>query len=466
VLVGCRWVFAIKRDANGNIERFKARLVGKGYMQVAGKDFDDVYASVTKHATLRALLALAAEQDWEIQQLDVKTAFLQADLQEPVYMEQPEGFDLGGPDMVCHLKKALYGLKQAPRAWQQKLHKELSDMGFKQAECDPSLWILRENDKVTYIGVYVDDMVVIGKVVDGVKKEICTRFDSRDLGDVHKFIGLEVTRDRANRTLKLTQQGYTKEILANFGMTDAKTRAVPTNTGTKLSKEGEALDTTKYPYATLVGSLLYLSICTRPDIAQAVGVLARHMAAPTMEHWLAAKHVLRYLKGTAELGVNFGGSKGMLGYADADYAGDVSTRRSTTGYVFTLNGGAVTWQSKLQPTVATSTTEAGYMAAGQAVREALWLRKLMQDLCIFDRNPVKILGDNQAALKLIKNPMSTQRSKHIDVTHHFVRERVARREAVFEYCQTAHMVADCLTKAVNQKEVGVLPEGHGCLLGL
>jgi hypothetical protein len=461
VLVGCRWVYAIKRDPKGNIERFKARLVGKGYMQVAGKDFDDVYASVTKHGTLRALLALAAERDWEIQQLDVKTAFLQADLHEPVYMKQPEGFDLGGPDMICHLKKALYGLKQAPRAWQQKLHSELSDMGFKQAECDPSLWILRQQEQVTYIGVYVDDMVVIGKVVDGVKKEICTRFDARDLGDAHKFVGLEIIRDRVNRTLKITQQGYTQEILATYGMSDATAKTVPMNAGTKLSKEGTALDTARYPYAGLVGSLLYLSICTRPDIAQAVGALARHMAAPTLEQWIAAKHVLKYLKGTAEMGLNHGGSDGMVGYVDADYAGDINSRRSTTGYVFILNGGAVTWQSKLQPTVANSTTEAEYMAAGQAVREALWLRKLMQDLCISDGKPVRLLGDNQAALKLIKNPMSTQRSKHIDVTHHFVRERVARKEAMFEYCQTAHMVADCLTKAVNESKLILCRNGMG-----
>jgi hypothetical protein len=201
-----------------------------------------------------------------------------------------------------------------------------------------------------------------------------------------------------------------------------------------LTKEGEPLDTKRFPYSECVGSLLYLSVCTRPDIAHAVGALARYMAGPTEAHWRAALGVVRYLAGTAEDGVTFGGSEEtLIGYCDADYAGDVDTRRSTTGYVFLMYGGAVSWSSRLRPTGAASTVEAEYLSAVQAVKEALWFRKLGGDLGL-DLGTVQIYCDNQGAIRLLKHPIASQRSKHIDVIHHFARERVARK------CQSAHSI--------------------------
>ncbi len=218
--------------------------------------------------------------------------------------------------------------------------------------------------------------------------------------------------------------------------------------GEKLRKEGEPLNTMRFPYNECVGSLFYLSVCTRPDIAQVVGALARYMAAPIVEHWEAALGVVRYLVGTADYGLTFGGrNETLVGYCDADYAGDLDSRRSTTGYVFLMFGGAVSWSSRLQPTVAVSTVEAEYLSAGQAVKEALWFQKLGADL-ILNLGHVQIYCDNQGAIQLLKHPIASQRSKHIDMIHHFARERVARKEINFVFCRTEDMKADILTKAL------------------
>ncbi len=245
-------------------------------------------------------------------------------------------------------------------------------------------------------------------------------------------------------------------------MSSAKASDVPLSPSLVLCKNDG--DPVEDPYSELIGSLLYLSVCTRPDIAQSVGALARYSSAPKTPHWRAAKGVLRYLAGTPALGITFGaGQRGLQGYADADYAGDHDTRRSTTGYVFTLHGGAIAWSSRLQPTVAASTTEAEYMAASYATKEALWLKKLMADLHV-PVQAVKIAGDNQGALKLVKHPIASVRSKHIDVMHHFVRERVARGEVRFDFLQTGAMIADCLTKAVARDKLLKCREGMGMLM--
>ena len=342
-----KWVFKIKRDAAGNIERYKARLVAKGFMQKEGVDFDEVFAPVSKHTTLRTLLALTAAEDLEVHQLDIKTAFLNGELEETIFMKQPEGYE-------------------------------------------------------------------------------------------------------EEHTLKMSQRRLAAELVEKYGLKEAKTKTVPMSPSVRIiqAEEDKLLDKEVYRYSELVGSLLYLSVCTRPDIAQAVGVLARHMAKPCLEHWTAAKAVLRYIAGTLDTGITFRQTDSAVeGYCDADYAGDLDTRRSTTGFVFILSGGAITWSSKLQPTVAASTTEAEYMASAQAVKEALWLKKLLWDFGI-QTGAIKIYSDNQGAIKLLKHPIASIKSKHIDVIHHFARERVSRKEVVFEYCSTDVMIADCFTKAL------------------
>ena len=287
-------------------------------------------------------------------------------------------------------------------------------------------------------------------------------FDARDLGEASYFVGWEIERDRSMKTLKITQKRMTKDLVVKYGLEEGKTKATPLSVGIKLSKdEGEMLDTREHHYSELVGSLLYLSVCTRPDIAQAVGALARYMSKPTAQHWQAAKGVLRYLAGKADNGIVYGQNERMLvGYCDADYAGDLDTRRSTTGYVFLLNDGAISWSSRLQATVAVSTAEAEYMAAAQAVKEALWLRKLMMDLGK-PLETVELHSDNQAALSLLKNPIASARSKHIDVIYHFARERVARKEVKFDYCRTDKMIADIMTMALGEKQFTACCKGMG-----
>ena len=447
-----KWVFKVKRDADGNVDRFKARLVAKGFKQREGIDFDEVYAPVGKFSTLRTLIAKVTAEDMELHQLDVKTAFLNGYLEEDLWIEQPPGYEEGGPDMACHLKKSLYGLKQAPRAWHARLHEELDKIGFKASQADPGLHISK--GLKAYVLIYVDDILIASKNMRNgkrIKDLLQQAFDARDLGEASYFLGISITRDRGSKTTKLSLERMTKEIVETYGLTDGKTKGVPLSPSIKLAKEeGDMLDKEAYPYSQLVGSLMYLAVTTRPDISYAVGALARYMSCPTTTHWQAAKGVVRYLAGTTSYGIIYSGeSVEFTGYSDADYAGDIDTRRSTTGYVFIMNGGAISWQSKHQPTVAASTSEAEYMAAAAAVKEGLWLRKLLADLDI-PTGTISIMADNQSAIKLLRNPISSIRSKHIDVVHHFAQERVMRKEVAFHYVKTQDMVADVLTKAVPE----------------
>jgi hypothetical protein len=463
-----KWVFVRKRDAQGNVVQYKARFVAKGFRQVAGVDFDEVFAPVSKHATLRALLSKVAAQDLELHQMDIKSAFLQGELEEEVYVQQPPGYEQGERGQVCRLNKALYGLKQAPRAWNQVLTRELLRQGFTPSQADPSLFSRTEpGGQLSHIAVYVDDLLIASKegaAVHSIKQAIMTAFKAKDMGDARFFLGMTIHRDRGNRTLKLGQEQMIREVLERQGMAEARPRLMPLSTSVTLAKgEGDPLSLELgVQYRQLVGSLLYLACCTRPDISFAVGALARHMSAPTSVHWQAAKGVVRYLAGTAGMGIVFGGGPaGIQGYCDADYAADVDTRRSTTGYFFALHGGAISWSSRRHSTVAVSTCEAEYMAAAEAVKEALWLRPLLTDLGIQGANCIPIRADNQSAIKLLRNPLTSKRSKHIDVAHHFARERVAMGHVGFSYVETGSMLADSLTKAVPAPKFALCRLGMG-----
>lgn len=449
-----KWVYKVKRDTAGNVERFKARLVAKGYRQQEGVDYNEVFAPVSKYATFRSLCSIVAANDLELHQIDIKTAFLQGVLEEDIYITQPPGYEADDPKLACRLKKALYGLKQAPRAWHQRLDDELQQYGFRVSDADPGLYIYDAADTApVYLLVYVDDILLACgdlAIIVSIKDHLLSTFDGRYLGPATSFLGIAITRDRALRTIKLSHQRMVTDLVHNFGMEHGNARVLPLSPATELSATvGDPLDTSIYPYRALVGSLMHLSVTVRPDISYAVGALSRYLASPTLVHWQAAKGVLRYLSGTADYGIIYApSSSGLVGFCDADYAGDIDTRRSTSGYVFVLNGGAISWQSKRQQTVAASTTEAEYMAAAAAVKEGLWLRKLLLDFG-FDISPVSIMADNQSAIKLLRNPVTSPRSKHIDVIHHFARERVLRKEVSFQYISTDKMLADVLTKPLN-----------------
>lgn len=463
--INVKWVFKIKTNAEGEPERYKARLVAQGFRQQEGVDYTEVFAPVSKHATLRTLLSTVAANDLELHQLDIKTAFLQGALDEEIYVSEPPGYEQGGSGMAYRLHKALYGLKQAPRAWHHRLDEELRTIGFIPSGIDPGLYTYNGKTSTAYLLIYVDDILIAApdlSTVNSVKASLMRAFEARDLGEATFFLGMNIRRERDNKTLKLSQESLTTSMLEEYCLTESAARPTPLSTSIQLSaNSGEPLDTAVYNYRKLIGSLLYLSTCTRPDIAQAVGVLSKYTATPTMEHWKAGKRVLRYLSGTSTFGITFTGSKaGLIGYTDADYANDTDTRRSTTGYVYILNGGAVCWSSKRQATVAASTTEAEYMAAAAAVKEALWLRMLLADMGQ-SMSTVRIMADNQAAIRMLKDPISSQRTKHIDVAYHFARERVQRHEVSFSYIPTAQMIADSLTKAVPENKHNFCRIGMG-----
>jgi len=456
-----KWCFDLKTNAAGQVVRYKARLVAKGFMQRDGTDYDEVFAPVSRHTTLRTLLSLCTAPEWTAHHVDVRTAFLHGEIEEELYATQPPGY-AEGENLVCRLHKALYGLRQAPRQWYTKLTATLQDLGFQPSNADPSLYILRDGPHLVYLLVYVDDCLFIGRdspLLHTAKALLISAFPSRDLGVVTQFLGMAVLL--APGSVRLTQTKTIDSLLHTYGLTSAKPTSAPMSPSLPLTKETTALDP-EHDYRSLIGSLLYLSICTRPDITFAVSTLARYCAAPSPTHWKAALTVLRYLSGTRTFGLHYTAMDNQLAaYSDASYASDVDTRRSTTGYAFLLNGSCISWSSRLQPTVAVSTAEAEYQAAAATVKEALWLRKLFCDLHL-PSITAPIACDNQAALVLLKNPVVSMRSKHIDVLYHFARERCARGEVSFTYCPTDRMLADILTKPLS----GALFERFRAALGI
>ncbi|PSC67111.1 Retrovirus-related Pol poly from transposon TNT 1-94 [Micractinium conductrix] len=371
-----------------------------------------------------------------LDQLDIKTAFLNGTIDEEVYVSPPPGYTLGKPTLCCKLNKALYGLKQAPRAWYQTLKAELAKLGFTASQADAGLFISTDPSKPAYLLTYVDDILIVTPKTTSsaaIKQKLMAAFEARDLGNATFFLGMDLIRDRTAKTIKLAQSRNIKDLLSKH-----------------------PLDTQTHSYSALVGSLMYLSICTRPDIAQAVGALARHMANPTTDHWTAAKTVLRYLTGTPDIGITFGAGPQACKSSATQTTLATSTPAAPPLDAFIFNGGAISWASRLQPTVAASTTEAEYISAATTIKEGLWLRKLFQDLSL-DLHTVAICADSQTALKLLKNPIVSNRSKHIDVVHHFARERVARNEVTFEYISTESMVADALTKPVPATKFNFCP---------
>ncbi|GIL74079.1 hypothetical protein Vretimale_10366 [Volvox reticuliferus] len=454
-LLPCRWVYKVKHNADGSVERFKARLVAKGYEQRAGIDYGELFAPTSRFASLRALLAAAAAKKMTVHQMDVSTAFLNGELKEELWMEQPPGYQSDDKAQACRLRRSIYGLKQAPRCWYDKLSEELAKFGLFPTAADPALFVKTDKTGRVYALVHVDDLLIASdkeELVIAIKKAIGACFKVRDLGEAKVYLGMEIRRLSAEEIV-LSQQGYVEQLLERHQLADAKPRSTPLPPGTKILSAGESdlilQDAT--PYRKLIGELNYLATSTRPDISQALSFLARFMSAPTKGHQNLALGVLRYLSGTRELGLRFGGDKKnkVEGYSDSDWAGDPTTRRSTSGYAFLLNGAAISWSSQLQRTVAASSVEAEYQATAAAVREALWLRKLASELNL-EGGATKISLDSQGALSLGKNAIISARSKHIDVHHHLVRERVVRGEIELGYCPTDQMVADILTKALGE----------------
>lgn len=390
--IGCRWIFKRKAGIAGvEPPRYKGRLVAKGYSQKEGVDYQEIFAPVVKHVSIRYMLSAVAFHNMELQQMDVKTAFLHGNLDEFIVMEQPEGFvDKRFPDKVCRLKKSLYGLKQSPRQWNKRFDDFVRAQGYTRSEYDSCVYF-KQSDKGVYVYMllYVDDILIASTdkaQVQKLKTELGSEFDMKDLGDAKKILGMEITRDREKRELSVSQEGYLWKVLGNFNMDQSKSVATPLGAHFKLhspteqeykDKEGRMKDV---PYQSAVGSIMYSMVGTRPDLAHAVGVISRFMSRPLKEHWLAVKWVMRYIKGTVDTKLSFK-TKGefvIRGYCDSDYGGDLDRRKSTTGMVFTAGGNTVSWRSSLQKVVALSSTEAEYIALSEAVKGGVWLKRFAE----------------------------------------------------------------------------------------
>jgi len=472
--VKCKWVLKIK-DLQGGGLKYKARLVAKGFSQKEGIDYKETYAPVIKYKSLRTLLAVANERDMEIHQMDVTTAFLNGDLEEEIYMQPPEGQEDCKPGMVWKLERSLYGLKQSPRCWNTTIHNFLTDQGFTRSLTDYATYTRGARKDQVILALYVDDLLIMGEDLNQVlqvKSALSSRFEMVDFGEVKTVLGMRITRNRTIGVLAVDQKKYAQGVLEKFSMASCKPLNLPMSGDNQLVKaqgaftEWEKQSMASVPYRSAVGSLMYLMVSTRPDLAAAIGVVSRFLENPGRPHWEAVKRILRYVQHTLDMGLVFKrqGSLEAVGFTDADFAGCLDTRKSTTGWVFLMGGAAISWSSKRQSSVALSTCEAEYMAAAQAAMEAVWHRSFMAELGMGLKTPTWIGCDAQAALQLLKNPVYHDRTKHIAVKVHFVRELMESGQVDFQYLQTEKQVADALTKAVPRlklefcrSRMGVLP---------
>ena len=452
--VGCRWVFTVKHKADGSVERYKARLVAKGYTQTYGIDYQETFAPVAKINTIRVLMSLAANLGWPLRQFDVKNAFLHGDLDEEIYMDLPPGFtttcDIG---KVCRLRKSLYGLKQSPRAWFGRFAQSMRNYGFKQTQADHTLFLKHDKGKLTALIVYVDDMVVTGNDVEGIQKlqmYLAKEFEMKDLGTLKYFLGIEVARSKHG--IFLSQKKYVIDLLTETGMLACKPADTPIEQNHRLGDYPDQVSANKERYQRLVGRLIYLSH-TRPDIAYAVSVVSQFMHRPSEAHMDAVQRILRYLKSAPGKGLMFSnhGHQEVEGYTDADWAGSVTDRRSTSGYFTFVGGNLVTWRSKKQHVVARSSAEAEFRGMAHGVQELLWLKILLRELGFNSTKPSNLYCDNKAAISIAHNPVQHDRTKHVEVDRHFIKERLVDGTINLPYVKSDDQLADILTKAVSSR---------------
>jgi len=473
--VKCRWTFRVKRGARGEVIKYKARLVAKGFTQRYGIHYLETYAPVVKLTSLRIILALAAARDYEVDQTDIKSAYLLAKLDEEIYMDIPEGLEVETGRKVCKLLKGVYGLKQSGRMWNQEWDQHLVGIcGFTRSKDDHAVYLKKseKSDDYCWVLIWVDDVLWIGPrdTVDETKSQLANQFPVTDMGTAHFFLGIEIIRKRASHQISLNQSAYIQKVLEGFHLADAHSVSTPLNPGSKLLETPDAADeeVDEREYRSMIGSLMYLMLCTRPDIAFAVGALSRYNNSPRESHWSAAKHLLRYVKKTAHLGLTLSPFTTTdlhpILYSDADWAGDLDTCKSTGGYVCVLAGksttrSAISWSSKRQQTVALSSTEAEYMALTQAAKEAIWVSRFLAEFQGIPENlehPItktRIYIDNQGSIALAHNPEFHARTKHIAIQEHYVREKVASGEIELVYLDTGYMIADGLTKNLNREKV-------------
>ncbi|KAL0411190.1 UNVERIFIED_CONTAM: Retrovirus-related Pol polyprotein from transposon TNT 1-94 [Sesamum latifolium] len=437
--VGCKWVYKYKLGADGEVTIFKARLVAKGYTQRPGVDFEETYSPVAMAKSIRILLAIAAWYDYEIWQMNVKTAFLNGFIEEEIFMDQAEGFTAVGEEQkVCRLQRSIYGLKQAFRSWNTRFDEVIRGYDFIKNDYDPCIFKKISGSSVAYLVLYVDDILLIGndvKMLGDIKVWLSTQFSMKDMGEASYILGIKIYRDRSRRLLGLTQSSYIEKVLKRFKMEHSKRGLLPMRHGIKLSKKQspktneELKRMSNIPYASAVESIQYVVRCTRPDVAYALSVTSRYQACAGEAHWGAIKSILN----------------------DASFQSNDDDAKSQSGFLFKLNGGVVAWKSSKQDTTADSTT-AEYIAASEAAKEAVWMKNYIQELGVVPSiaEPMVIFCDNNGAIAQAKEPRSHHRSKHILRRYHLLREMVSRGDCRMDRVSSAENTADPLTKPMSQ----------------
>ncbi|KAJ9544159.1 hypothetical protein OSB04_023866 [Centaurea solstitialis] len=457
--VGRKWVFKKKTDMDGNVHTFKARLVAKGFTQTHGIDYDETFSPVAMLKSIRILMAISAYFNYEIWQMDVKTAFQNGKLTEDVYMEQPEGFeDPKNPNKVCKLLKSIYGLKQASRSWNLHFDERIKEFGFTKSEFELCVYTKFSGSIVAFLVMYVDDILLIGNDVptlQSVKSWLSKCFQMKDLGEAAYILGIKIYRNRSKRLIGLSQSTYIDRILKKFRMDESKKGFIPMQHGIVLSKtqcpvSSQDQDKMKsVPYASAIGSIMYAMLCTRPDVAYSVSVTSRYQQNPDEPHWVAVKNILKYLRRTKEMFLVFGGSEdeiSVTGYSDASFQTDRDD-----------------FSSK-QDTIADSTTEAEYIAASDAAKEVVWLRNFLSDLRVVASisRPIDIFCDNSGAVAKAKEPREHHKSRHVLRKYHLIREIIGRGDVRICKIPTQENVADPLTKPLAR----VKHEAHASSIGM
>ncbi|HBK83011.1 MAG TPA: hypothetical protein DDZ41_05345, partial [Flavobacterium sp.] len=445
-----KWVFKVKQNEKGEVERYKARLVAKGYGQRYGIEYTETYSPVVRYVSIRYLIALAVQKGYNIHQMDVTTAFLQGDIEEEIFMEQPEGYH-DGSNKVCRLNRSIYGLKQAGRQWNLKLDSRLKTYGLNKSKCDPCIYY--SNDQSIIIAIYVDDFLIFHNNQDKLsqlKKFLSENFQMKDLGEAKYCLGLNITQKKGS--FEIDQIKYVNEILKRFGMEDCKPIGTPRDVNQKFKPATDDTMIKDVPYQEAIGSLLYLAQATRPDIAFAVNDLSRYNLKHNTSHWQGVKRIIRYLKGTSQYKLKYTNEDidDMCAFSDADWASQEEDRRSCTGFIIKMAGGAIRWGSKRQPVVALSSTEAEYIALSATVREIIWLKNFANEINSKCSNPSVVHCDNQSAIKLGMCDGFRPRTKHIDTRYHHIREQIQSKNIEVRYISTKLMSADSLTKPVTK----------------
>ncbi|KAI3691360.1 hypothetical protein L2E82_49707 [Cichorium intybus] len=450
-VIGTRWVFRNKLDDMGTVVRNKARLVAKGYSQIEGLDYDETYAPVARLEAIRIFLAYAAHKNIIVHQMDVKSAFLQGDLQETIYLQQPSGFEeLSRPNHVYRLNKAVHDLKQSPRAWYETLSTFLVSSGYRRGVIDPTFFIRSNQNHIMIIQVYVDN-IIFGStnqaMVDEFAKVMTDKFHMSMNREINFFLGLQIKQTK--RGIFIHQEKYTNELLKKFSLENCSTAKVPISTNHKISADPEGEQVDHKLYRGMIGSLLYLT-ASRPDIMFSTCLCARYQAAPKMSHLTAVKQIFKYLKGTKAMGLWYpiGDNFKLQAFTDSDHAGCKLDRKSTSGGCQFLGGRLVSWSSKKQNCVALSSAEAEYVAASTCCSQVLWMKTQLMDYG-YRFLHVPIYCDSKSAIAISHNPIQHSMTKHIDLRYHFIKDQILEGNIELYLIPTDEQVAHVFTKALD-----------------